>query len=71
MRGATEAINLVAQCWGGTFLRAGDQVVISELEHHSNIVPWQFLRDRIGIELVVAPIDATGGLDMDGIRAGC
>ncbi len=64
VRGATEAINLVAQCWGGTFLRSGDQVVVSELEHHSNIVPWQFLRDRIGIELVVAPIDATGGLDM-------
>lgn len=64
VRGATEAINLVAQSWGGTFLRAGDQVVVSDLEHHSNIVPWQFLRDRIGIELIVAPIDDTGGLDM-------
>jgi cysteine desulfurase/selenocysteine lyase len=64
VRGATEAINVVAHCWGSTFLRAGDQVVISELEHHSNIVPWQFLRDRRGIELVVAPIDSTGGLDM-------
>jgi cysteine desulfurase/selenocysteine lyase len=65
VRGATEGINLVAQSWGGTFLRAGDQVVISALEHHSNIVPWQFLRDRIGIELVVAPIGETGGLDLD------
>jgi len=64
VRGATEALNLVAYSWGATFLRAGDQVVISQLEHHSNIVPWQFLRDRIGIELVVAPIDDTGGLDM-------
>jgi cysteine desulfurase/selenocysteine lyase len=64
VRGATEALNLVAYSWGATFLRAGDQVVISQLEHHSNIVPWQFLRDRIGIELVVAPIDSTGGLDM-------
>jgi cysteine desulfurase/selenocysteine lyase len=65
VRGATEGINLVAQSWGGTFLRAGDQVLISALEHHSNIVPWQILRDRIGIELVVAPIDASGGLDLD------
>ena len=64
VRGATEGINLVAQCWGGVFLRAGDQVIVSELEHHSNIVPWQFLRDRIGIELLVAPIDASGGLDL-------
>jgi cysteine desulfurase / selenocysteine lyase len=64
VRGATEAINLVAHSWAETFLRAGDQVVISELEHHSNIVPWQFLRDRIGIELVVVPIDGTGELDL-------
>lgn len=65
VRGATEAINLVAQCWGGTFLRAGDQVMVSDLEHHSNIVPWQFLRERIGVELVAAPIDSTGGLDLE------
>jgi len=64
VRGATEALNLVAHCWGGTFLQAGDQVIISEMEHHSNIVPWQFLRDRIGIELLIAPMDETGGLDM-------
>jgi cysteine desulfurase/selenocysteine lyase len=65
VRGATEALNLVAYCWGATFLRAGDQVVISEMEHHSNIVPWQFLRDRCGIELLVAPMDGSGGLDLD------
>ena len=56
VRGATEAINLVAQSWGGAFLEAGDEVVISELEHHSNIVPWLLLRDRIGIRIVVAPV---------------
>jgi cysteine desulfurase/selenocysteine lyase len=69
VRGATEAINLVAQSWGGTFLEAGDEVVISELEHHSNIVPWQLLRDRVGIRIVVAPIDATGGLDLAAFAA--
>ena len=69
VRGATEAINLVAQSWGGAFLEAGDEVVISELEHHSNIVPWQLLRDRVGIRLVVAPIDATGGLDLAAFAA--
>jgi cysteine desulfurase / selenocysteine lyase len=64
VRGATEAINLVANTFGPAFLKAGDEVVISELEHHSNIVPWQMLRDRVGIKLVVAPIGPTGGLDM-------
>jgi cysteine desulfurase / selenocysteine lyase len=69
VRGATEAINLVAQSWGGAFLEAGDEVMISELEHHSNIVPWQLLRDRIGFRIVVAPIDATGGLDLAAFAA--
>jgi cysteine desulfurase/selenocysteine lyase len=64
VRNTTEAINLVAQSWGPAFLKEGDEVLISVLEHHSNIVPWQLLRDRIGIRLVVAPIDATGGLDL-------
>src|SRR5580693_9065794 len=64
VRNTTEAINLVAQSWGPAFLHEGDEVLISELEHHSNIVPWQLLRDRIGIRLVVAPLDATGGLDL-------
>jgi cysteine desulfurase / selenocysteine lyase len=63
-RNTTEAINLVAQSWGARFLRPGDEVLISELEHHSNIVPWQLLRERIGIRLLAAPIDATGGLDL-------
>ncbi|MDD2876931.1 MAG: cysteine desulfurase [Acidiphilium sp.] len=64
VRGATEGINLVAQSWGVTFLTEGDEVVISEMEHHANIVPWQLLRSRLGIKLVVAPIDETGGLDL-------
>ena len=69
VRSTTEAINLVAQSWGPAFLKPGDEVLISVLEHHSNIVPWQLLRDRIGIRLVVAPIDATGGLDLAGFEA--
>jgi cysteine desulfurase/selenocysteine lyase len=64
VRGATEGINLVANSWGGKFLGAGDEVLITELEHHANIVPWQLLRERTGLKLVAAPIDATGGLDM-------
>jgi len=61
-RGATEAINLVATCYGRAFLHAGDEIIISHMEHHSNIVPWQLLRDQIGIELKVVPIDDDGQL---------
>jgi len=61
-RNATEAINLVAMSWGRANLKAGDQVILSEMEHHANIVPWQLLRDQTGIELVVAPIDDDGAL---------
>jgi cysteine desulfurase/selenocysteine lyase len=64
VRGTTEGINLVANTFGPAFLKAGDEILITELEHHSNIVPWQMLRDRLGIKLVIAPIDATVGLDM-------
>jgi cysteine desulfurase/selenocysteine lyase len=64
VRGTTEGINLVANAFGPAFLKAGDEILITELEHHSNIVPWQMLRDRLGIKLVIAPIDATVGLDM-------
>lgn len=64
-RGATEAINLVAQSYGRTHLKAGDAVLVSQLEHHANIVPWQLLRDQIGITLKVAPIDASGQLILD------
>src|ERR671921_1235979 len=64
VRGATEAINLVAQSWGPANLIAGDEIVISDVEHHSNIVPWQQLRDRLGLKLVVAPTDDTGEFDL-------
>src|SRR5882724_7365302 len=64
VRGTTEGINLVANTWGPAFVGAGDEILITELEHHSNIVPWQMLRDRVGAKLVVAPIDDTVGLDM-------
>ncbi len=64
VRGTTEAINLVAFTWGAAFLKPGDEVVLSELEHHSNIVPWQLLRERTGIKIVPTPIDATGGFDL-------
>ena len=64
VRGATEAINLVAQSWGPASLKAGDEILISDVEHHSNIVPWQQLRDRLGLKLVVAPTDATGEFDL-------
>ena len=69
VRNATEAINLVAASWGGAFLGAGDEILITELEHHANIVPWQMLRDRVGCKLVVAPIDETGGLDLGALEA--
>ena len=65
VRGATEAINLVAQSFGRSRLSAGDEVVITTMEHHSNIVPWQMLRDEKGIELKVAPIDDSGELMFD------
>ena len=67
VRGATEAINLVAQSWGGTHLKAGDRIMLSQLEHHSNIVPWQLLRDRIGIEIDVCPLTEDGRIDLDAL----
>jgi cysteine desulfurase / selenocysteine lyase len=69
VRGATEAINLVAQSWGGSHLKAGDRILLSTLEHHSNIVPWQLLRDRVGIEIDVCPLTADGRIDLDAAEA--
>lgn len=68
VRGATEAINLVAHSWGG-LLKAGDRILLSQLEHHSNIVPWQLLRDRMGIEIDVCPLTAEGEIDLDAAEA--
>ena len=59
-RNATEAINLVAYSWGSANVRAGDLIVITEMEHHSNLVPWQLLAERTGAELAYAPIDDEG-----------
>ncbi|WP_408590076.1 cysteine desulfurase [Novosphingobium sp.] len=64
-RGATEAINLVAQSWGVANLRPGDRVLLSQLEHHSNIVPWQLIRERTGLEIDVCPLTADGRIDLD------
>ena len=69
VRGATEAINLVAHSWGPAHLKAGDEIVISDVEHHSNIVPWQMLRDRLGLRLSVAPTDETGEFDLARFQA--
>ncbi len=66
-RGATEGINLVAQSYGRGLLREGDEVILSQMEHHSNIVPWQLLRDQIGIRLVIAPITEQGEIDMEAL----
>ncbi len=62
VRGTTEAINLVAASWGGANLRPGDEVLVTEMEHHSNIVPWQLVCERTGAVLRVAPIDDDGNL---------
>jgi cysteine desulfurase/selenocysteine lyase len=69
VRGATEAINLVAQSWGGTFLKAGDRILLSQLEHHSNIVPWQMVADRVGAMIDVAPLTADGRIDLDAVES--
>jgi len=64
LRGATEALNLVAQTWGRRHVGAGDEVLITGLEHHSNIVPWQMLCEEKGASLRVAPIDDAGEVDL-------
>jgi cysteine desulfurase/selenocysteine lyase len=62
---ATEAINLVAHAYGRTFLKAGDEIILSHMEHHANIVPWQLLRDSIGVVLRIAPVDDDGNLILE------
>ena len=64
-RGATESINLVAASFGRTYIQAGDEIIISEMEHHSNIVPWQFLCEDRGAKLKVQPFDEKGELYLD------
>lgn len=69
-RGTTEAVNLVAQSWGAANLRPGDVVLITEMEHHSNLVPWQQITERTGATLRYVPVrgdDAQGGLDLQAL----
>jgi cysteine desulfurase / selenocysteine lyase len=65
VRGTTEAINLVAQCYGRSSFTEGDEILITAMEHHSNIVPWQILCEQTGARLRVAPVDQKGDLMMD------
>ncbi len=67
-RNATEAINLVAHAWGDRHVGTGDEILLTEMEHHSNIVPWQLLAQRKGARLVYAHIGSNGELDLDEIR---
>ena len=67
--GTTDGINLVAGSWGRANLKAGDEIVLTELEHHANIVPWQLLRDQIGIVLRVVPVSPSGEVDLNKVEA--
>jgi cysteine desulfurase/selenocysteine lyase len=69
VRNATEAINLVARAWGDANVGAGDRVVLTEMEHHSNVVPWQQLAERVGAEIDWAPVGEDGLLDMEAYTA--
>jgi cysteine desulfurase/selenocysteine lyase len=69
VRNATEAINLVARAWGAANVVAGDRILLTELEHHSNVVPWQQLAESVGAEIDWAPITDEGRLDMDAFAA--
>jgi len=69
VRGATEGINLVAQCWAREQLKAGDRILLSMLEHHSNIVPWQMAAERVGASIDVIPLTADHRIDLDAMAA--
>ena len=69
VRGATEAINLVASSWGGARIGEGDRIVLSTLEHHSNIVPWQLLAERTGAQIEVCPLTEDGRIDLGALEA--
>lgn len=68
VRGATEGINLVAQCWAGTQLQPGDRILLSQLEHHSNIVPWQMVAERTGAAIDVIPLTEDHRIDLDAME---
>ena len=67
-RGTTESINLVASCFGQAFMHEGDEVIVTEMEHHSNIVPWQLLQARQGIRIRVVPMNDEGYLSLDALE---
>jgi cysteine desulfurase/selenocysteine lyase len=69
VRGTTEAINLVAQSYARPLLRPGDEILITHLEHHANIVPWQMVCEQTGARLVVAPIDSRGAVHVEAVTA--
>lgn len=69
VRGATEGINLVAQSWGGANLKPGDRILLSTLEHHSNIVPWQLVAERSGAAIDVVPLTPDHRIDLDAMEA--
>jgi cysteine desulfurase/selenocysteine lyase len=66
--GTTQGINLVAYSWGGKFLKAGDEIILSQIEHHANIVPWQIIAERTGAIIKVIPVDESGTLDLGEYR---
>ncbi|MFT5329539.1 MAG: cysteine desulfurase/selenocysteine lyase [Parasphingorhabdus sp.] len=66
--GATDSINLVAESWGNANITSGDRIMLSQLEHHSNIVPWQMLAERVGAHIDVAPLTDDGQIDLDWIE---
>ncbi len=66
--GATASINLVASCFGREFIQEGDEILLTHMEHHSNIVPWQMVRDQTGAVIRVAPVTDEGELDLDGFQ---
>lgn len=68
VRGTTEAINLVAQSWARTNLKEDDEVIVTEMEHHSNIVPWQLLRDQLGVRLTVLRINQKGEVCLNALK---
>lgn len=68
VRGATEGINLVANSWGRQNIKAGDEIILTWLEHHSNIVPWQMLAEATGAIIKVVPIDDAGCVDIEAYK---
>jgi len=67
-KGATDAINLVASSYGKKFINKGDEIIITELEHHSNYVPWNFIRENVGANIKFAPVNSKGEIEVDDIK---